>query len=51
VRDSVDELTDEERAEIDQATTLVRRARNSVVHLGLPRIRQPLPDIRPNRTA
>lgn len=51
VKDSVDELTDEERAEIDQATTLVRRARNSVVHLGLPRIRQPLPDIRPNRTA
>ncbi|MCX4404211.1 hypothetical protein OG840_21460 [Streptomyces sp. NBC_01764] len=51
VKDSVDELGDEERSEIEQATALVRRVRNSVVHLGLPRIRQPLPDIRPNRTA
>ncbi|MEV7713134.1 hypothetical protein [Streptomyces sp. NPDC088270] len=51
VKGSVHELSDEERAEIDQATALVRRARNSVVHLGPPRIRQPLPDIRPNRTA
>ncbi|MFJ8376992.1 transposase [Streptomyces sp. NPDC094461] len=51
VKDSVDELGDEERSEIEQATALVRRARNSVVHLGLPSIRQPLPDIRPNRTA
>ncbi|MFD3587616.1 hypothetical protein [Streptomyces sp. NPDC058683] len=33
-------MSDEERAEIDQATALDRRVRARVVHLGLPRIRQ-----------
>lgn len=51
VKTDLDELNDEEKAQIQQAVTTVRRARNGVVGLGLPRIRQPLPDIRPERTA
>ncbi|MFI5783747.1 site-specific integrase [Nocardia sp. NPDC051570] len=51
IKADVDELSDEDRAHIDDAVSVVRRARNSVVGLGLPRIRQPLPDVRPDRTA
>ncbi|WP_263107720.1 hypothetical protein [Kitasatospora sp. DSM 101779] len=50
VKDSVDGLSEQERTEIEQATALVRRARNDVVHLGLPSVRQPLVDFRPDRT-
>jgi integrase len=39
----------EEREQIDQAVAVVRRHRT--VMLGVPRIRQALPDIRPERTA
>ncbi|MEU2793956.1 tyrosine-type recombinase/integrase [Streptomyces sp. NPDC007100] len=35
----------EDRAHIEQAVALVRRSRT--VHLGMPRTRQPLPDVRP----
>ncbi|MFJ9447423.1 tyrosine-type recombinase/integrase [Kitasatospora sp. NPDC101235] len=51
VKDSVNELSEQERTEIEQATALVRRARNNVVHLGLPAVRQPLVDFRPDRTS
>ncbi len=37
----------EDRAHIEQAVTLVRRSRT--VMLGMPRVRQPLPDARPTR--
>jgi hypothetical protein len=47
----LDELTDTERAQIEESVSIVRRARNRVVGLGLPRVRQPLPDIRPEQTA
>ncbi|MET8624686.1 hypothetical protein ABZW30_13170 [Kitasatospora sp. NPDC004669] len=50
VKHSVNELSEQERTEIEQATALVRRARNNVVHLGLPAVRQPLVDFRPDRT-
>lgn len=43
VEAGLDELTAEHRAEIEQAVATVRRHR--VVSLGMPRIRQPLPDI------
>lgn len=47
VRTDLDTLTPEDRAHIDQAVALVRRSRT--VMLGMPRIHQPLPDVRPSR--
>ncbi|MFF0143315.1 transposase [Streptomyces sp. NPDC005227] len=41
-------LTAADRAQIDQAVAVVRRTRT--VHLGMPRVGQPLPDVRPVRT-
>lgn len=49
VKEDLDGLSPEERDQIDQAVTAVRK--NRAVHLGMPRIRQPLPDIRPERPA
>jgi uncharacterized membrane-anchored protein len=46
---SLDELTDEEREQVVQAVTVIRRHRT--VMLGMPRARQNLPDLRPERTA
>ncbi|MGX1886824.1 tyrosine-type recombinase/integrase [Streptomyces sp. NPDC055287] len=51
VREELDDLTDEDRAQIQQAVTVVRRTRANVVSLGMPKVRQPLPDLRPERTA
>ncbi|MEU1128370.1 transposase [Streptomyces sp. NPDC005900] len=51
VRGELDQLTKEDHTQILEAVTIVRRARNGVVGLGLPRIRQPLPDVRPERPA
>ncbi|MCB8908361.1 MULTISPECIES: tyrosine-type recombinase/integrase [unclassified Streptomyces] len=48
VQNDLDDLTPEDRAQIEQAVTLVRRSRT--VLLGMPRVRQPLPDVRPTRT-
>ncbi|MGI8312954.1 site-specific integrase [Saccharopolyspora hattusasensis] len=45
------DLSDEERSQIEDAIALVRRTRSRVVGLGMPRVRQPLPDIRPDRSA
>jgi hypothetical protein len=45
----LDELTTDERAGIDQAVATLRRHRT--VMLGMPRVRQNLPDLRPERTA
>ncbi|MFD6893472.1 tyrosine-type recombinase/integrase [Rhodococcus sp. NPDC060086] len=50
IKDDVDELSAEDRAQITEAVSVVRRARNTVVGLGLPRVRQSLPDVRPDRT-
>jgi integrase len=51
VKADLDDLTDEDRAQIEASVAVVRQARNRVVGLGMPRIRQPLPDIRSERTA
>lgn len=49
VTEDVDQLTDAERAEIQEAAQVVRKTRQGF--LGMPRIRQPLPDLRPERPA
>lgn len=49
VTEDVEILTEAERAEIQQAAQVVRQMRQNF--LGMPRIRQPLPDLRPERPA
>jgi len=49
VNEDVDQLTEAERAEIQRASAVVRQTRRNF--LGMPRIRQPLPDLRPERPA
>ena len=51
IRADVGDLDPQDRAQVQDAVDVVRRARNGVVGLGLPRTRQPLPDIRPDRSA
>ncbi|WP_199199038.1 site-specific integrase [Amycolatopsis sp. CA-128772] len=51
VKADLDDLTAEERAQIEESVAVVRKTRNRVVGLGIPRIRQPLPDVRQERTA
>jgi hypothetical protein len=45
VKTDLDDLTPEDRAQIEDAVTMVRRGRT--VTLDLPKVRQPLPDTRP----
>ncbi|MFJ8075351.1 hypothetical protein ACIQ7Q_15810 [Streptomyces sp. NPDC096176] len=47
VKADLDDLSDEERAQIEEAVAVVRRGRS--VMLGMPRVGQPLPGIRPWR--
>ena len=44
------QLTEDERAGLQEAARLVRRSRQ-VVSLGMPRVRQPAPDLRLERTS
>jgi integrase len=44
----LDELTAQQREQIEQSVTVVRRHRSTM--LGMPRARQTLPDLRPERT-
>jgi len=46
----LDDLDDDERAVLEEASRLVRRGRQSVL-LGMPRVRQPAPDLRLDRTS
>ena len=48
IRNGLDELEPEQRQQLQQAVTVVRRHRS--VMLGMPRTRQILPDLRPERT-
>ena len=48
IRNGLDELDPEQRQQLQQAVTVVRRHRS--VMLGMPRTRQILPDLRPERT-
>jgi integrase len=49
IENDLHELTGDEREQISQAVAVVRRHRT--VTLGMPRLRQALPDIRPERSA
>jgi integrase len=51
MKGDLDQLTAEDRTQIENAVTQVRRNRIKIVNLGLPRVRQPLPDLRPERIA
>jgi integrase len=51
MKGDLDALSEEDRAQIEAAVAVVRRARTRTVGLGMPRIRQPRPDIRPDRSA
>ncbi|MEV5543710.1 hypothetical protein AB0L13_43565 [Saccharopolyspora shandongensis] len=51
VKADLDDLSDDERNQIEDAVATLRRTRRAVVSLGLPSVRQPLPDVRPERTA
>jgi hypothetical protein len=51
MKGDLDELTDDERGQIEDAVAVVRRGRARITGLGMPRVRQPLPDVRPERTA
>lgn len=47
IKSGLDDLTGDERKQIDQAVAVVRRHRTTT--LGMPLVRQPLPDLRPQR--
>lgn len=51
IRSDLGNLSNEERLQIEAAVDTVRSSRRAVVSLGLPRVRQPLPDLRPERAA
>jgi hypothetical protein len=51
MKQDIDDLGDEEKAQIMEAVTVVRRHRQGTVALGMPKVRQPLPDVRPDRVA
>jgi hypothetical protein len=49
IKQDLDALTEAEHTQIREAITVVRRTRQVV--LGIPGIRRPLPDLRPERSA
>ncbi|MGH3274637.1 MAG: hypothetical protein ACRDNZ_10025, partial [Streptosporangiaceae bacterium] len=51
MKGDLDDLTDAGRAEIEEAVTVVRRGRARITSLGMPKVRQPMPDIRAARGA
>ncbi len=50
MKTDLDDLTGAERAEIEDAVAIVRRGRARITSLGMPKIRQPLPDLYAERT-
>ncbi|MBN9743518.1 transposase [Amycolatopsis sp. A1MSW2902] len=51
MKGDLDELIEDERGQIEEAVTVVRRGRAKITSLGISRVRQPLPDLRPERSA
>ncbi|MCX4564193.1 hypothetical protein [Streptomyces sp. 2-1] len=51
VREDRDALTDEDRAQIREVTSVLHRSRRHIVGLGMPRVGPPMPDFHPGRTA
>lgn len=49
IKAEVDSLPTTDRVQIEESIGVVRRARTAVVGLGTPQVRQPLPDVRPDR--
>jgi integrase len=51
MKGDLDDLTGDERAEIEEAVATVRRSRGRITSLGMPKVRQPMPDVHAERTA
>lgn len=51
MKGDLDDLTADERGQIEDAVATVRRGRARITSLGMPKVRQPLPDIRAERGA
>jgi hypothetical protein len=51
MKGDLDDLTADERGQIEDAVATVRRGRSRITSLGMPKVRQPLPDIRAERGA
>lgn len=51
MKGDLDDLTGDERGQIEAAVATVRRSRARITSLGMPKVRQPLPDIRAERGA
>ena len=51
MKGDLDDLTDDERDQIEDAVAVVRRGRARITSLGMPKVRQPLPDVHAERTA
>lgn len=47
----LNDLSEDDRAQIEEAVAVVRQGRRTITALGLPRFGQPLPDVRPRRSA
>ena len=50
MKGDLDDLTEAERSQIEDAVAVVRSSRARITNLGMPRVRQPLPDVRAERT-
>ena len=51
MKGDLDDLTGDERGQIEDAVATVRRSRARITSLGMPKVRQALPDIHAERTA
>ena len=51
MKGDLDDLTADERGQVEDAVATVRRSRSRITSLGMPKVRQPLPDIRAERGA
>ncbi len=51
MKSDLDDLTGDERGQVEDAVAVVRRSRSRITSLGMPKVRQPLPDIRAERGA
>ena len=51
MKGDLDDLTGDERGQIETAVAVIRRGRARITSLGMPKVRPPLPDIHAERTA
>jgi integrase len=50
IKTEVDGLSESDRALVEESVSTVRKGRSAVVGLETPRVRQPVPDVRPDRS-